>query len=260
MNIVTACDSKFFHCLQKLALSVKKFYNQQLIVYDIGLTDEERKSLDAYIIRMNVDVDFYNYTTYKNVPYIQATHKPFCVKHYFEHFSEPMILVDSDCLFREQVQEYGFDVGVTLKPPHRLNLKDHYKGILNTGVIFFNTNATILVESWLRECRKPNTTDQKALTDILSETIEWKHYDKLYDWKGLKIKVFKIDEYNDYYLKNGKILHFKGDRHKKDIYEKLIQAMEENVDIYHLFRELTAKPKKSFVKSLLQQLFRKSLQ
>lgn len=258
MNIVTACDSKFFHCLQQLAASVKKLYNKQLIVYDIGLADEERKSLDAFIIGMNVDVDFYNYTTYKSVPFIQATHKPFCVKHYFEHFSEPMILVDSDCLFREKVQEYGFDVGVTLKPRHRLNTRDHYQGILNTGVIFFNTNATELVDRWIDECRKPNTTDQKALTDILSETIDWKHYDKIYNWYGLSIKVFRTEQYNDYYLKNGKIFHFKGQRHDKAIYEQLIKAMEENADTYHLFRELAAKLKKSFVKSLLQQLIRKS--
>ena len=99
MNIVTTGDSKFFHCLQRLAKSVRKSYDKQLIIYDVGLTDEEKSSLDAHIILINVDVDFYNYTIFKKVRFIQATHKPFCVKHYFENHSEPMILIDVDSSF-----------------------------------------------------------------------------------------------------------------------------------------------------------------
>ena len=251
MNIVTTGDSKFFHCLQVLAKSVRRFYDKQLIVYDIGLTDEEKKSLDAHIISINVDVDFYNYATFKKVPFIQATHKPFCVKHYFENYSEPMILVDADCLFMKRVEEHGFDVGVTLKPRKRIDISNHYNGVLNSGVIFFNTNAPILIDRWIEECRKPEATDQKALTDILSETIDWKYYDEIYDWHGLKVKVFRIEEYNYYYLKTGKIFHFKGDRHKEDIYKKLVDSIGQDVSLYRLFKQLTKKRKRSWLKSLL---------
>jgi len=259
MNIVTTGDSKFFHCLQVLAKSVRRFYDKQLIVYDIGLTDEEKKSLDAHIISINVDVDFYNYTTFKKVPFIQATHKPFCVKHYFENYSEPMILVDADCLFMKRVEEHGFDVGVTLKPRKRIDISNHYNGVLNSGVIFFNTNASELIDKWVNECRKPDSTDQKALTDILSETIDWKHYDRIYDWHGLKVKVFKTDEYNDYYLKNGKVFHFKGKRHEKDIYEQLIAEQQCGTDIYEMFKQLTGKQKKSWKTLLAKCLLRKSI-
>ena len=210
MNIVTTGDSKFFHCLSGLSKSVKRFYEKQLIIYDIGLADEQRKSLDAHIIRIDIEVDFGNYTTFKNVPFIQATHKPFCVKHYFDNYSEPMILVDADCLFMERVEESGFDVGVTLKPRKKIDISNHYAGILNSGVIFFCGNSSELIDRWVDECRKPDTTDQKALTDILSESIDWKHYNKIYDWHGLKVKVFKVEEYNDYYLEKGRIFHFKG--------------------------------------------------
>lgn len=259
MNIVTTGDSKFFHCLQRLAKSVRKSYDKQLIIYDVGLTDEEKSSLDAHIILINVDVDFYNYTTFKKVRFIQATHKPFCVKHYFENHSEPMILIDADCLFIRRVEEYGFDVGVTLKPRKSIDTSNHYTGVLNTGVIFFNTNATELIDKWIEDCKKSHTTDQKALTDILSETIDWKHYNKIYDWHGLKIKVFKTEEYNDYHLKNGKIFHFKGERHEENIYRKLIDAMEQDADSYRLFKQLTKKPKKSWVRWLAKRFHRKPL-
>ena len=251
MNIVTTGDSKFFHCLTGLSKSVMRFYEKQPIIYDIGLTDEQRASLDAHIIQIDVDVDFDNYTTFRNVPFIQATHKPFCVKHYFNNYSEPMILIDADCLFMQKVGLDGnFDVGVTLKPRRNMDLSNHFTGVLNSGVIFFNSNAAELIDRWVDECCKPDTTDQKALTDILSETIDWKHYNRIYDWHGLKVKVFKIEEYNDYYLKNGKIFHFKGERHREDIYKKLIDAMEEEIDLYKLFRKITKKPRKSLLKIL----------
>jgi hypothetical protein len=244
MNIVTTGDSKFFHCLELLAKNVKKTYSKELIIYDLGLTDEQKETLDAKIIKIDVDVDFESFTKSTKVPFIQATHKPFCVKHYFENNSEPMMLVDADCLFMQRVEETGFDVGVTLKPKNKMDTSDHYNGVINSGVIFFNINASELIDRWIEQCRKPEATDQKALADILSETIDWKHYDKIYDWHGIKVKTLKIEEFNDYYLKNGKIFHFKGLRHSKEVYQELIEAMDHDVDIYRLFKKLT-KPKKT---------------
>lgn len=256
MNIVTTGDSKFFYCIELLAKSVRKFYDKQLIVYDLGLSDQQRESLDANVIQIDVDVDFYNYTKSTKVPFIQATHKPICVKHYFDNHSEPMLLVDADCLFMARVEEEGFDVGVTLKPRKKMDTSDHYAGVLNSGVIFFNTNAAKLIDRWIDECRKPETTDQKALTDILSETMDWTDYNKIYDWCGLKVKTLKIEEYNDYYLKNGKIFHFKGERHNENVYKQLIEAMDKDIDLYKFFRKLTKKPKKTLGKLLSSWLGR----
>jgi len=250
MNIVTAGDSKFYHCLQGLCKSVGRFYAKQPIVYDIGLRDGERDSLNAHVVRLDVDVDFYNYATFREVPFIQATHKPFCVKHYFDNYTEPMILIDADCLFMERVEETGFDVGVTLKPRKNMDTSDHYAGVLASGVVFFNTNAADLIDRWIEECRKPDTTDQKALTDILSETIDWKHYDKIYDWNGLQVKVFRVEEFNDYYLRNGKIFHFKGERHEQAMYNKLIEAIEQNIDAYRLFKK-NRKHRRNFTQRLI---------
>jgi len=256
MNIVTSADSNFFHCLEGLAASVRKHYGKQVIVYDVGLTQEQKQSIDAQVIPIEIDVDFQNYATFEKYQavtsqIIKATHKPFCVNHYFKHFDEPMILVDADCTFTECIEEMGFDLGVTLRRKNRIDLTNPWIGILNTGVIFFNTHVQGLIDSWENACTDSNTSDQKALSEILSETIDWKHYNKVYDWHGINVKVFDASIYNDVRLKNGKIFHYKGKRHDKGIYEQLVQAQMKGKDVYQLFNKLTGREKKS----LLTRLF-----
>jgi len=239
MNIVTAADSGFFHCLKELADSVRKFYDKPLIVYDIGLKPDEKQQLDAIIIPIEISekVDHKGRSLICNtgIASTRATHKPFCVKKYFENYTEPMILVDADCLFTTRVEESGFDVAVTRAPSKKNVIYEN--GILNSGVIFFNTPAAQLVDRWAVECEKEKTTDQKALSDILNETIDWDRFNKLQDWHGLKIKVLDARTYNDYHLtKKGKILHFINTKHDKGIYEKLIAGCKQGKDIRKMFR------------------------
>lgn len=263
MNIVTTADTNFFHCLQQLAESVKTFYNKQLIVYDIGLTEKEKKSVDAFIIPITVDVDFLSFATFckgssnEIVKVIKTTHKPFCVKHYFEHHSEPMILVDADCTFNERVEETGFDVGITLRRRKRVDLTNPWTGIINAGVIFFNTYARELINTWAQACLKENTTDQKELTEILSETIDWKHYNKVYDWHGIKVKMFNAEEYNDVRLKKGKIYHFNGKKHNKEIYEQLLEAQSQGRNMYDVFNKLTGRKRKPPLYKLINRILSK---
>ena len=245
MNVVTSSNHDFSHCLVGLVEGVWRHYGKRPIVYDLGLTDEDRTKLRAEIIPIEVAAGCFDYATAGDGLFIKTTHKPACVRHYFENFSEEMIFVDADCLFVDRVEETGFDVGVTLRTGKARDLSDHFNGVLNAGVIFFNTDARQLVDRWATKCTKDNTTDQKALTDILSDTIDWQHYDRIYDWHGLKIKVFRTDEYNDYHIRSGKILHFKGLRHEKAIYEQLLAARESGKDIYSLFRKLRRRRKRS---------------
>lgn len=260
MNIVTSSDKGFFHCLQGLAESVRKHYGRQVIVYDIGLTPEQRRCVDAHVIQLDVDVDFAGYANFwkesdqEMVRVIKTTHKPFCVKHYFENFSEPMILVDADCTFNTKVEEPGFDVGVTLRRENRIDLGNLWTGIINAGVIFFNTYAEKLIQAWAQGCMKDNTTDQKELAEILSETIDWKHYNRVYDWHGTRVKVFNAEIYNDVRLKKGQIYHWKGKRHEEEIYEQLIRAHREGKDIYRLFNELTGRKKKTFFQRIVKRI------
>lgn len=242
MNIVSCADSNFFHCLKELAESVQKFYGKLLIVYDLGLTDEQRRQLKAVILPVPVEpgVDYGGkaYLSPDGQPSTRAAHKPFCVREYFQKYSEPMILVDADCLFTEKVEEYGFDVGVTYTPRKSSTIEDCYNGIINSGVIFFNNPAERLVNRWADECKKENTTDQKAMSDILSETVDWSKYKQIQDWQGLKIKIFDTQKYNDYHLKGGKILHFINTKHQKDIYEKLIKGFHQGKNLRKIFREI----------------------
>lgn len=244
MNIVTSANHDFFHCLTGLVESVKRHYNTRPIIYDVGLSSEDRDKLDAQIIRIDVDVDFFGYATDGDSRFIKTTHKPFCIRHYFENFSEPMIFLDADCMFMAPVTETGFDVGVTLRSPKSVDTSDHFNGVLNAGVLFFNSPASELIDRWAQQCQKENTTDQKALTGILSETIDWRHYNRVYDWGGLKVKVFSTEDYNDYHLKTGRIFHFKGLRHEKEIYAELLKAHREGRDMYAVYRKLRRKKKR----------------
>lgn len=258
MNIVTSADSNFFHCLQGLAETVRKYYGKQVICYDVGLTEEQRNSVDAHVIPIDIDVDFKGYATFMKhstieTQAIKTTHKPFCIKHYFENFDEPMILVDADCIFTERVEEKGFDLGVTLRRKNRIDLTNPWIGILNAGVIFFNTHVKEFLDAWSQACTKDNTTDQKELSEILSETIDWKHYDKIYDWHGIKVKVFNAAVYNDVRLKDGKIFHFKGKRHDPEIYSQLLEAQREGKNLYELFNKLTGRKKKTLLDRILSK-------
>lgn len=258
MNIVTSSDADFFHCLTGLAQSVRKHYGKQVICYDVGLTEEQKKSVDAKIIPIDIDVDFKGYATFTKhsstqVQAIKTTHKPFCVSHYFENFNEPMMLVDADCMFTERVDESGFDIGVTLRRKNRIDLTNPWIGILNAGVIFFNSYSKEFLETWSDRCTNDNTTDQKELSEMLSETIDWKHYDKVYDWRGIKVKVFNAEIYNDVLLKKGKIFHFKGKRHEPEIYRQLLEAHEKGQNLYDLFNRLTGRKKKTFFQRLARR-------
>lgn len=255
MNIITACDAVFFHCLSELAKSVRKFYDKPIIVYDLGLTEEQKKRLDAVIIPIQIDPEV-NYTgkvylAPNGNPSTRATHKPFCVQHYFANYSEPMIMVDADCLFNEKIEEKGFDVAVTYTPPRKGEQIYYYNGIINSGVIFFNTPATELVNRWAQNCYQENTTDQKALSDVLEETINFQEYRKVQQWGGLKIRIFDTKIYNDFHLtRKGKILHFINTRHREDIYEKLINERQKGRDIRKTFREIK-RGKRSFIDRIL---------
>lgn len=241
MRILTAGDSGFYHCMKGLARSVRKFYGQQLIVYDIGLTESQKRELDAEIRSVRVETDFSSFTDHKGTRFINATHKAACINDYFQHDSDRLIYIDADCVFRERIDLDGFDVGVTVKPAGKLDETNYFNGIINTGVIFFNTYPKPLIERWIQECATGNHTDQSALAMILSETVDWSNPGTVSNWNGISIKTLPVEIYNDYYLRTGKVFHFKGRRHEPAIYRELIETMEAGGDVYARFGELTKK-------------------
>ncbi len=241
MRILTAGDSSFYHCMTGLAQSVRKFYGQQLIVYDIGLIEGQKLELDAEIRHIEIQTDFSNFTNHQGTRFINATHKAACIKDYFQHDSDRLIYIDADCVFREKIDLDGFDVGVTVKPADKLDTTNYFNGIINTGVIFFNTYPEQLIDRWIQECSTGNHTDQSALAMILSETVDWNKVGMISNWNGISVKTLPVEVYNDYYLRSGKVFHFKGRRHEPEIYRQLIETMEAGGDVYARFRGLTKK-------------------
>jgi hypothetical protein len=154
-------------------------------------------------------------------------------------------------LFLEKVELDGFDVGVTVKPRKKIDRENFVNGIINAGVIFFLAYPKKLVEQWIQGCLRPDVTDQIVLAEILSETIDWKKYNHIYDWHGYKIKTLRIEDYNDYYLKTGKIYHLKGHAHQKEFYKRLIEAIDNGKSP----AEIIKKEKKQ--QSVFKKIFRK---
>ena len=172
-----------------------------------------------------------------------------------------MIFVDSDCLFTTKVKEDGFDVGLTRYKPKKRNAI-YYNGMINAGVIFFNSPAIKLIDAWAIECEKENTTDQKALSDVLSRTIDWNSFGKVQTWDNLKIKIFDAKVYNDFHLtKKGKILHFITTKHNNEIYKKLIEGYKQGKNIRRMFRNIK-RNKKTFLEQIIgkfRNLFQKNI-
>jgi hypothetical protein len=239
MNVVTSANHAFAHCLAGLVASVHEHYGRPPIVYDVGLTGDDRDSLDADVVPMPVGPEHFGYARDGGSRFIRATHKPACIRHYWRNHSERMIFVDADCLFAQRVEEAGFDVGVTLRPRDELDVADHYNGVLNAGVVMFNAPAGELIERWAEACGQAEATDQSALTAVLSETIDWPgSYGRICDWHGLKVKVFPTETHNDYRLGGGKILHFKGLRHESRVYARLLEARRRGEDMWSVFEGL----------------------
>lgn len=226
MQIITSADSKFWRFIPALARSVKKYYRKKLKVYDIGLADEYHT--DAERVELRTDLgnwrDMVHYERGKNKQKCQAiktTHKPIIIRHALRN--GPVIYVDADTLFRQKVDDNEFDVGVCLKPKaDRYAEGDNYSSYINAGVMFWNTECSLL-EEWSAKCQE-DTTDQKAMVDLLSQTIDWNDpgvLQMLHDWNGTLVRVLDCRLYNDYHLTvGGKIWHFKGILHDK--YEEIM--------------------------------------
>lgn len=219
MNVVTCADSKFFSCLVPLARSVQRAYGRDLIVYDLGLTKEQRRELQAVYIAIDVDPEYAELNSRRNV---KTTHKPHCVEHYLKTYDEPMMLVDADCFFTERVEETGFDFGVTFRHYAEQSERFYVNGMINAGVMFFNGGKRLLplIEKWIEGCEPKEATDQSAMSEILSEVVDWTERDRMYDWYGLSVKIFDGEIYNDVLCRSGKIFHFKSVGRKEERYDR----------------------------------------
>lgn len=122
----------------------------------------------------------------------------------------------------DEIDTEDYDIGVTMRRPHERGRTEWpvLYGYCNTGVVFaYPTKATF--DFLARWQERSNTcfarSDQQALNELALEVTDFTEYDKVFEKDGLRIKVFKCDDYNFYYwpetpLPTTKIVHCKTDK------------------------------------------------
>ena len=224
-DIMTCGDQKYFTFLKIFEKNVFNRYHFFPIIYDLGLTEDQRKLLKSEIRKIPISQSFYMKNSSN---YIQATHKPSCILDYFSYHNKNILYVDADTLFVSTFNHTLFkDIEIAITPRHRKERKKEYytNGFINSGVLFFrNTNSVKeLLLLWEKKCCDPDTTDQKALSDIFSDQInllEAKHIQK---WNDLNILLLEAEIYNDVACKTGKLLHFKNAGRNEKAFKKYQQ-------------------------------------
>ena len=224
-DIMTCGDQKYFTFLKIFEKNVFNRYHFFPIIYDLGLTEDQRKLLKSEIRKIPISQSFYMKNSSN---YIQATHKPSCILDYFSYHNKNILYVDVDTLFVSTFNHTLYkDIDIAITPRHRKERKKEYytNGFINSGVLFFrNTNSVKeLLLLWEKKCCDPDTTDQKALSDIFSDQInllEAKHIQK---WNDLNILLLEAEIYNDVACKTGKLLHFKNAGRNEKAFKKYQQ-------------------------------------
>ena len=223
-KIVTSGDKNYFKFLWRFENNVFKQFGEYPIIYDLGLTDSQKVKLKSKIFEVKIPEDYSGYTT---SGFIKTTHKPFCIIDFFTRYNLNCIYLDADILFSNKVKSNNFlfenfDIAVTPRHPIEQYEKLFTNGLINAGVIFFNNNKNTInfINLWIEECKKENTSDQLALSNLLSKNKDdFFNKNQLY-LKNLKVKLLDPKKYNDVSLTKGLILHYKNAGRFKNAFKR----------------------------------------
>lgn len=222
MNIITACDSRFYHCLKPLVDSVKRLYGKLPIVYDLGMTEIQIANLGAIVRHVDIKAGWDDQVDDGIGTVIATIHKPTIIKDYFDVYDEPVLYVDSDCLFTKRVDIEGCDLAVCLRWEEDRTYDDMFTGLLNAGVMYF-ARWTDLMEDWKSLC-VDGSTDQKAMNEVLTPYLDWHTAEsELHQCEDTLVQILPCSIYNDYRLEKGSILHFKSGHHREWKYAELLK-------------------------------------
>jgi Nucleotide-diphospho-sugar transferase len=210
-RVLTCADADYFHFLPFFEANVERKFGALPLIYDLGLTPEQRASLRAPVLGIEIPADYKDHEPTRG--YVMTTHKPACIAHALDHSPGGVLYADADVLFAAPVTPADLgsaDVAVTPRTARERQPKYLENGALNAGVLWFaNTpEARRLLSDWTEACDEGDRTDQKALSDLLAA------FDLL---GGLgpvtrdDLTVLRLDarEFNDVRLKTGRVLHFK---------------------------------------------------
>ena len=212
-KIMTCGDSRYFEFLYNFERNVRQQFGFWPVIYDLGLEEEQQQRLKSDIRKVVVPEAF---NTQNSLNYIRTTHKPHCVLDFLATYPQDCLYVDADTVFVSAFDENVFknaDIAVTPRHPKERKEKYYANGLLNAGVIFFRNNhkgVAEFISTWRNKCEEPDTTDQKALSDLFSEEIDLLNpTEPLQKCKGVKVGLLDAKIYNDVSCRTGKLFHFK---------------------------------------------------
>lgn len=226
-DIITSADEGYAHFARNLAANCLQIFNKKLIVYDLGLSEETKKSIDAEYIIFKTNEEYKSINS-KNS--IRATHKPRCILDHFHKAEKKFLFLDADCLFVRRPRFPDADVCLTFRIYSEQTKSDFQKnGIINSGVIFINpagdnkSDTELLLKDWISRCETDHdSTDQKALSDILLSLKQKKYPGATCYYNETSIILLQSEFYNDVKRKTGHILHFKAASRRKDKMQEYI--------------------------------------
>ena len=212
-KIITSGDKNYFKFLWRFEKNIFKQFGEYPIIYDLGLTDIQKSKLKSQILKTDVPTSFSGYTS---DGFIKAIHKPLCVLDFLKKNSSNCLFLDADILFRRNIKNTDFlmddfDIGITPRHPQEQYEKLFKNGLLNSGVIYFTNNQSTLnfVNLWIEECKKENTSDQLALSNLIALNKNSFFKVNRINSNGVKVKLLDPKKYNDVSLTKGLILHYK---------------------------------------------------
>ncbi len=218
MRIIVAAD-KSFREMAKFAIKKVEEFGYIPLIYDLGGLGIGKK---FEVTRAEI--------AEKMQGIMLTPFKPRLIADALKGTGGHIIWIDTDAfIIKPIVLTDDFDVGVMMRRQSergRSSFPD-ITGYLNAGVIFFK--GTEKAREFVREWEKKTLelgSDQHALNELVREVTDLTEYDKIFVRGGVRIKVFRCDEYNYYYLEEGvsdeaRILHFKGGR--RSYYDKYRQ-------------------------------------
>ena len=210
-SIMTCGDSRYFHFLKNFEQNIAERYGFFPLIYDLGLTVEQKNELKSPLKKITVP-PLFNQKNSSN--YIKAIHKPLCIKDCLSSSSKDVLYLDADTISISPLDSEifkGCDIAITPRHPKERKPSYYVNGLLNSGVIFFRNNESVLnfITVWDDFCQRSDTTDQKALSDILALQIDILGKKGAYKWNDLNILLLDTEIYNDVSCRIGKIFHFK---------------------------------------------------
>lgn len=246
-RVITCADAGYFPFLPFLERNIARKFGRLPVIYDLGLTDDQRPQL-ASELRQAADVPADFRGTEQRHGFIRATHKPACIRDSLDRDPGGCLCVDADVLFLGRLDLRDFqsaDVAVTPRHPKERTPAHLDNGRINTGVLFFSGSprSRRLLADWQHACETGTDSDQKCLSDLLGD----------FDLSGPlglansdALSLAKLDPciYNDVRQRTGRILHFKNAGRDPGAARKLAtyRRLEENHPILlaalHRFRRL----------------------